>query len=73
MHPLSDYLSAIALTAAVLGLVFAGLQAALDIALPPFPEILPAKLRLFAVDDYVVPVGSFLLGAVAVGVGIAIA
>src|SRR5205823_3251139 len=71
LHPLRDYLSAIALAAPVLGLVLASLQAALDIALPAFLEILPAELGLFAIDDYVMPVRPLLPGTLSVGVGIA--
>src|SRR5262249_17031369 len=64
-HPLGDDLGYVTLLAVFI-IVRARANAAFDVRLPPLGEILTAGLALFAPDDDVMPLGSFL--PVALGV-----
>src|SRR5215469_15832934 len=68
LHALSDDVGYVAFAAAVFGLVVSIRNPSLHENLTAFFEVLPAELGLLAVDNDVVPVGSLLLGAAAIGV-----
>src|SRR5208282_4567072 len=66
LHPLRYDFGHVTFAAAVLGLVVTIRDAPFDKDLPALLEVLAAAFSLFAVDDDIVPVGAFLLGAVAI-------
>ncbi len=67
MHGLRHDLRSVTLAAAVLGVVLARRDAALDVDLPPFLEVLGADLRELAPCDDAMPFGALLARTAAVG------